>query len=129
VDRLTRVAPSVDHTNSVAALSQDKLNFIPATVDRARGGRLAMTSGFLTQTISAVVQSSRTLLGGALETCSISLTWPLEMGSLMIRLDVSSGTLLAQTGAETYGIVSVVFHTALATPKRTISIASMTKSI
>jgi hypothetical protein len=119
----------VDHTNGVAALSQDKLNFIPATVDRARGGRLAMTSGFLTQTISAVVQSSRTLLGGALETCSISLTWPLEMGSLMIRLDVSSGTLLAQTGAETYGIVSVVFHTALATPKRTISIASMTKSI
>ena len=63
----------------------------------------------------------------------MSLTRPLEMGSLMIRLDVSSRTLLAQTaattGSETYGIVSVVFHTGLATPKRTISIASMTKSI
>jgi hypothetical protein len=55
-------------TNGVAALSQDKLNFIPATVDRARGGRLAMTSGFLTQTISALVQSTWLLVGGALET-------------------------------------------------------------
>jgi hypothetical protein len=68
LDRLTRVAPSVDHTNGVAALSQDKLNFIPATVDRARGGRLATTSGFLTQTISALVQSTWLLVGGALET-------------------------------------------------------------
>jgi hypothetical protein len=123
----------VDHTNGVAALSPDKLNFVPATADRARGGGAAATSSLPTQNISAVVQSRRTLLGGALETCSISLTWPLEMGSLMIRLDVYSGTLLAQTaattGAETYGIVSVVFHKALATPKRTISIASMTKSI
>src|ERR1700722_11425215 len=55
VDPLTRVAPSVDHTNGAAALSQDKLNFVPATVDRARGGRLAATSGFLTQTVSALV--------------------------------------------------------------------------
>ena len=64
----------------------------------------------------------------------MSLTCALGVGSLMARLDVSGrGTLLAQTaattGAETYGIVSVVFHKALATPKRTISIASMTKSI
>jgi hypothetical protein len=58
----------VDHTNGVAALSQDKLNFIPATVDRARGRRLATTSGFLTQTISALFQSTWLLVGGVLET-------------------------------------------------------------
>jgi hypothetical protein len=58
----------VDYTNGVAALSQDKLNFIPATVDRARGGRLATASGFLTQSISALVLSTWLLVGGALET-------------------------------------------------------------
>jgi hypothetical protein len=68
VDRLTRVAPSVDHTNGFAALSQDKLNFIPATDYRARGGRLAATSCSLRQTISAPVQSTWVLVGGALET-------------------------------------------------------------
>ena len=64
----------------------------------------------------------------------MSLTCALGVGSLMARLDVSGrGTLLAQTaaaaGVETYENVSVVVRTAAATPKRTITIASMTKSI
>jgi hypothetical protein len=133
VDRLTRVAPIVDDTNGVAALSQDNLNFVPATVHRARGGRSAATSGWLTQTISALVQSTCALVGGALKTCPMSLTWALDVGSLTC-LDISGGgTLLAQTaataGVETCENVSVVVRTAAATPKQTISIANTTKGI
>jgi hypothetical protein len=64
----------------------------------------------------------------------MSLTWALDVDSLMTGLDIlGGGTLLAQTaattGAETYGKVPIVVRTAAAKPKRTIRIANTTKSI
>jgi hypothetical protein len=82
----------VDHTNGVAALSQDKLNFIREIVHRERGGRSAASSGLLT--ISALVPSTWAVVR-VLKSCSMSLTWALEVDSSKIHLDVSGGTLLA----------------------------------